>query len=107
MIGLGLEDQRRYFGKQSMFKLFKPIQLLYGAYGRGLRNPKTRFWIIGATLLWFLNPINAIPVVGEIDDAVVLTIFATEVAKIGMETLKDKRQTVHQPSDETEIVVEG
>ncbi len=68
--------------------MFKPLQLLYAGYGRGLRHPKYRGWVVGGTLLWLLNPINAIPIVGEIDDAVVLTILVSEMAQVVMENRK-------------------
>jgi len=72
--------------------MFKPIQLVYGWYRNSLRNPKYRLWIVGGTLLWLVNPINAIPVVGEIDDAVVITIFATELSQVAIEGMKARRQ---------------
>ncbi len=68
--------------------MFKPLQLLYAGYRRGLRHPKYRGWVVGGTLLWLLNPINAIPIVGEIDDAVVLTILVSEMAQVVMENRK-------------------
>ncbi len=86
--------------------MFKPIQLLYSWYSRGLRNPKTRLWLVGATLLWLVNPLNAIPIVGEIDDAVVVTIFATEITKVAMESLQNKRQTAQQNGTDIEVVAE-
>ncbi len=72
--------------------MFKPIQLAYSAYRKALRNPKYRWWIVGGTLLWLVNPINAVPVLGEIDDAVVVTIFAAEVSQMALEGIKNKKQ---------------
>ncbi len=72
--------------------MFKPIQLAYRSYRNALRNPKYRWWIIGGTLLWLVNPINAVPILGEIDDAVVVTIFATEISQIALEGIKNKKQ---------------
>ncbi|MBO3461547.1 DUF1232 domain-containing protein [Aetokthonos hydrillicola Thurmond2011] len=71
--------------------MFKPIKLVYGLYRNALRNPKYRGWIIGGTFMWLLGPINTIPVVGEIDDAIVLTIFATEMSQIVLESVKNKK----------------
>ncbi len=72
--------------------MFKPIQLAYNGYRNALRNPKFRWWVVGGTLLWLVNPINAVPVLGEIDDAVVITIFAAEVSQIALEGIKNKRE---------------
>ncbi len=68
-----------------------PIKLLYTLYSNALRNPKYRWWIIGGTLLWLFNPINAIPVVGEVDEAVVITILATEMSQVLLETIKSRK----------------
>ncbi len=69
-----------------------PIKLLYSWYRQALRHPNYRWWLIGGTLLWMLNPINTIPVVGEIDEALVVTIFAAEVSQVLIDTIKNKRQ---------------
>ena len=72
--------------------MFKPLQFLYDGYRRGLRHSKYRGWVVAGTFLWLLNPINAIPVVGEIDDAVVLTILATEIVQVVMEKRNHQKQ---------------
>ncbi|MDF5729674.1 MAG: YkvA family protein [Rhizonema sp. PD38] len=72
--------------------MFKPIKLVYSLYRNALRNSKYRWWIIGGTFLWLVNPINTIPVVGEVDDAIVLTILATEMSQIVLESVKNNKQ---------------
>ncbi|GEM_PF-798505 len=72
--------------------MFKPIQLAYRAYRKALRHPKYRLWVISGTLLWLVNPINAVPVLGEIDDAVVLTILTAEVSQMALEGIKNRKQ---------------
>ena len=72
--------------------MFKPIKLVYSLYRNALRSPKYRWWIIGGTFLWLVGPINTIPVVGEIDDAIVLTIFTTEMSQIVLESVKNNKQ---------------
>ena len=56
---------------------------LYNFYGQGFRNPKYRLWIILGTLLYFISPLDLapdlIPIVGQIDDAILLTFFFTQV----------------------------
>ncbi len=48
--------------------------------------------MISGTLLWLVNPINAVPILGEIDDALVLTIFTAEVSQMALEGLKNRKQ---------------
>ncbi len=71
--------------------MFNPIQFAYRAYRNALRNPKYRGWVIGGTLLWLVSPINAVPVLGEIDDAIVVTIFAAEISQVALEGIKNKK----------------
>jgi uncharacterized membrane protein YkvA (DUF1232 family) len=71
--------------------MFKPLNIFYTWYRNALRHPKSRWWILGATLLWLLNPLNAIPIVGEIDDAIVVGIVATEVTQMVLENVKNRR----------------
>jgi uncharacterized membrane protein YkvA (DUF1232 family) len=64
-----------------MFKL--PMESVYAMYRKLVVNPKYRWWIIGATLAYVLNPIDIapdfIPFIGEIDDAVVVSLLVTEL----------------------------
>ncbi|MDF5719875.1 MAG: DUF1232 domain-containing protein [Rhizonema sp. PD37] len=72
--------------------MFNPIKLVYSLYRNALRSSKYRWWIIGGTFLWLVSPINTIPAVGEIDDAIVLTILATEMSQIALESVKNHKQ---------------
>jgi uncharacterized membrane protein YkvA (DUF1232 family) len=71
-----------------MFKL--PMESVYAMYRKLVVNPKYRWWIIGATLAYVLNPIDIapdfIPFLGEIDDAVVVSLLVTELVGV----LRDK-----------------
>jgi uncharacterized membrane protein YkvA (DUF1232 family) len=71
-----------------MFKL--PMESVYALYRKLVVNPKYRWWIIGATLAYVLNPIDIapdfIPFLGEIDDAVVVSLLVTELVGV----LRDK-----------------
>jgi len=71
--------------------MFKPLSFFYTWYRNALRHPKSRWWILGATVLWLLNPLNAIPIVGEIDDALVIGIVVTEVSQLLLENVKNRR----------------
>jgi uncharacterized membrane protein YkvA (DUF1232 family) len=67
-----------------MFKL--PMESVYAMYRKLVVNPKYRWWIIGATLAYVLNPIDIapdlIPFIGEIDDAVVVSLLVTELVGV-------------------------
>lgn len=90
-----------------------PLTLFYTWYRGVLRNPKYRWWIIGGTLVYFLSPVDVIPdfipVVGEIDDAIVVTIVATELSQVLLEQVKTNRnrktaQTVTPPADAAQVI---
>jgi uncharacterized membrane protein YkvA (DUF1232 family) len=75
------------------------IESIYNWYRQLVANPKYRWWVIGASLLYVLSPIDIapdfIPFIGQIDDAVVITILATELAGV----LKDRVNTVKQKNN--------
>jgi uncharacterized membrane protein YkvA (DUF1232 family) len=60
------------------------LESVYNWYRQLIANPKYRWWVIGGTLLYVLSPIDiapdVIPFIGQIDDAVVITLLVTEVA---------------------------
>ncbi len=77
-----------------------PLESLYNWYRDVVANPKYRWWVIGGTLLYVLSPIDIIPdvfpIVGQIDDAVVITLLATEIASL----LKDRNAAVKQKRED-------
>lgn len=84
-----------------MFKL--PMESVYAMYRKLVVNPKYRWWIIGATLAYVLNPIDIapdlIPFIGEIDDAVVVSLLVTELVGV----LRDKVTSSKQSKIPTEV----
>ena len=61
-----------------------PLQSLYNWYRQTITNPKYRWWIIAGTLVYLLSPFDLapdfIPMIGQIDDALLVTILATELS---------------------------
>ena len=59
------------------------VEPFYALYRNGLRNPKYRWLLIFGTLTYILSPIDispdVIPIVGWIDDGVLITLLLTEV----------------------------
>ena len=82
------------------------IQALYNWYRSQLRNPKYRPWVILGTLLYLVSPFDIapdfIPIIGEIDDALILTLLVTEVSQLVIEGFKarqiDKDTQASNPS---------
>ncbi|NMG10802.1 YkvA family protein [Brasilonema sp. UFV-L1] len=74
------------------------IQSLYTWYRNLLRNPKYRWWIILGTLVYFVSPIDIapdfLPIVGEVDDIMLLTLLVTEVSGLLIEGYKARKGNV-------------
>lgn len=73
------------------------VQGFYNWYRRTLRHTKYRWLIVVATLGYLLLPFDIapdfIPVIGWIDDGVVVTLLVAEVSQILMEQLNKRRVT--------------
>jgi uncharacterized membrane protein YkvA (DUF1232 family) len=87
-----------------MFKL--PLELVYSTYRKLVANPKYRWWVIAGTLAYLVSPFDispdVIPLIGEIDDAIVVTMLATEL--IGV--LRD-RSLLAKQKPLVEVVADG
>lgn len=80
-------------------------------YRNLLRNSKYRWLIILGTLAYLLSPIDllpdVIPIIGQIDDVVILTLLVTEVSQVLMErvkTVKGKNSTAVADKSATDSV---
>lgn len=82
------------------------IQSVYSWYRSLLRNPKYRWWVVLATALYFLSPLDVVPdflpIVGELDDVFLLTLLVSEVSQMLIEGFKARKgDTVEQNSTAT------
>jgi len=72
-----------------------PLRSIYNWYRQLITNPKYRWWIIAGTLIYVLSPFDIlpdfIPFIGEIDDAVLVTLVATEVSQLLLDRLKSSK----------------
>jgi uncharacterized membrane protein YkvA (DUF1232 family) len=63
-----------------------PLESLYNWYRNLVSNPKYRWWVIAGTLVYLLSPFDIapdfIPFIGQIDDAIVVTLLVTELAQV-------------------------
>ncbi|GET38433.1 YkvA family protein [Microseira wollei] len=77
------------------------VQSFYNWYRNTIRNPKYRWWLILGTFLYLFSPIDLapdfLPILGWIDDAVVMTLLVSEVSQLLVDQVK-LRQT--QNSDQ-------
>ncbi|KAF3887106.1 MULTISPECIES: YkvA family protein [Nostocales] len=92
------------------------IQSVYSWYRNTLRNPKYRWWIVLGTLLYVVSPFDIapdfIPVLGELDDVVILTLLVSEVSQILIEGFKVRQTkdgvqaatTAENPTSTTETI---
>lgn len=73
-----------------------PVQSLYNWYRTTLRNPKYRWWIILGTLAYFVSPIDIspdfLPIVGQIDDVLLVTLLVSEVSQMLIERVKSRKE---------------
>ncbi len=89
------------------------IQSVYSWYRNLLRNPKYRWWVIIATALYFVSPIDIapdfLPIVGQLDDVFLLTLLVSEVSQIVIEGVKARKNysetaTTTDPTNTTSTV---
>ena len=86
-----------------------PIQSLYGFYRSAIRNTKYRWWIILGTLVYLLSPLDispdVFPIVGELDDFVLVTLMMTELSQVLWEKLQSRSaKTTDTPDSRTQTV---
>jgi uncharacterized membrane protein YkvA (DUF1232 family) len=79
------------------------IKSVYEWYRNTLRNPKYRWWVILGTLLYLISPIDIapdlIPIAGQIDDLMVLTLLLSEVTQMILEFAKQRQGDRVSPVD--------
>jgi uncharacterized membrane protein YkvA (DUF1232 family) len=72
-------------------KLFG-AESIYDWYRETIRNPKYRWWIILGTVAYILSPIDIapdfIPVVGQLDDVLLMTLLVSEVSQVLIDRVK-------------------
>jgi uncharacterized membrane protein YkvA (DUF1232 family) len=68
------------------------LQSLHNWYRSLLQNPKYRWWVVGASLVYLVSPIDLapdfIPFVGLIDDTLIISLLVSEVSLIAKAKLQ-------------------
>jgi uncharacterized membrane protein YkvA (DUF1232 family) len=82
------------------------IESIYNWYRDLVANPKYRWWIVGASLVYLLSPIDLLPEVllgpfGLIDDAVIITVLATELTGILRDRVAGKKDAKSSDATKT------
>ena len=86
---------------------------IYNSYGQWFHNPKYRLWMILGSLLYFLSPLDLspdfIPIVGQIDDVILLTFFFTQIFNLMGNYFKslESNPDTHQEKVEQTIDVDA
>jgi len=84
------------------------LQSVYNWYRNLIRNPKYRWWVVLGTLFYFVSPIDIapdfIPLIGELDDTILMTLLVSEVSQMVIEGFKARRgtQDIKVPSTTTD-----
>lgn len=73
------------------------IQSIYNWYRNTIRNPKYRWWMVLGTILYIFSPIDIapdfIPIIGQLDDIVILSLLVSEVSQMVIEAAKSRQGT--------------
>ncbi len=69
------------------------IQSIYNWYRDLLRNPKYRWWVVAASLGYLVSPFDIspdiFPIVGWLDDGIIISLLIAEVSQIAKEKLQE------------------
>lgn len=73
---------------------------IHNLYRQALQHTKYRWVVIFGTLLYLVSPLDispdVFPILGWIDDGILVSLLVTEVSQLMMQQLKSKSQTKFQ-----------
>lgn len=82
------------------------VKSFYDWYRNTLQNPKYRWWLILGTIAYVFSPIDIapdfIPIIGQLDDIVVLSLLVSEVSKLVLDYARSRQETVASTPENTE-----
>lgn len=89
------------------------LPFLYNSYRSLMRNPSSRLWVVLGTLFYLLSPLDispdVIPIVGQIDDFALMSIFFTELFAIAGDWFRERRDRstgIHTDPETGEKIVD-
>lgn len=78
--------------------------ILHNLYRKALKNTKYRWLVVLGTLFYLANPLDIspdfLPVLGWVDDGLILTLLVTEMGQLMSEQLTRKRSGFSETSPE-------
>lgn len=81
---------------------------LYDWYRNTLRNPRYRWWLVLGTVVYLISPIDIapdfIPIAGQIDDIMVLTLLLSEVTQMVLDFAKQRQGNLATESTKNDAV---
>ncbi len=70
------------------------LQSLHNWYRTLLQNPKYRWWVVGASIVYLVSPIDLIPdfipFAGLLDDTLIISLLVAEVSQVAKTKLQSK-----------------
>ncbi|MBR8828717.1 MAG: DUF1232 domain-containing protein [Gomphosphaeria aponina SAG 52.96 = DSM 107014] len=86
------------------------VQAIYNWYRNAIRNPRYRWWMVLGTLVYLISPIDIapdfIPIVGQLDDIMILTLLISEVSQLLLDYMKQRQNKTATPSTKEEQTIE-
>jgi uncharacterized membrane protein YkvA (DUF1232 family) len=83
------------------------IQSLYNWYRGMLQNPKYRWWVVLASIAYVVNPIDispdVIPVIGWLDDSIIIGMLVAEVSQVVTAKLKERSGRANQATQTPDV----
>ena len=83
------------------------MQLIYNWYRNLLRHPIYRWWVILGTLIYIFSPIDIIPdfipIFGQIDDVVILSVLFSEVSALVMAAMNVSQNSDKSSSETIDV----
>ena len=87
------------------------IKPFYNWYRSILRNPKYRWWIILGTFAYLFSPFDIapdfLPIVGQLDDVMLLTLLASELSSWVIDYGKSRQQGDTATADQRAVEVDA
>ncbi len=87
------------------------LSAIYNWYRTALRHPKYGIWVVVATLVYLVSPIDLapdiFPIAGQIDDFILFSLLITEVSQIAIDKYRSRKQQENTPPSEVTVEVEA
>ena len=85
------------------------IHSLHNWYRSLLQNPKYRWWVVAASVVYLVSPIDLVPdflpFAGLIDDTLIISLLVAEVSQIAKAKLQSKSNRVTVDKNDVSVQV--